>query len=98
MPSPNGRPRGAKNASPCLGLCVVLTDWWGNGGNGTAEWVRASVQVLKEHYDPAVARLASLFEQPFRPLPQDLEYYLGMSYTTVRHRAILQRKRRAVGS
>jgi len=41
-------------------------------------------QVLKQHYDPAVARMAGLFEQPFRPLPQDLEYYLTLAYPTVR--------------
>ena len=40
-------------------------------------------QILKQHYDPAVARMAGLFEQPFRPLPQDLEYYLTLAYPTV---------------
>jgi hypothetical protein len=42
------------------------------------------MQLLKDHHDPAVARLAAQFEQPFRPLPQELEYYLSATYTSVR--------------
>ena len=53
-------------------------------------------QLLKDHYDPAVARLAALFEQPFKPTPQDLTYYLTQTYTSVCPARIDARGRGAV--
>ena len=42
------------------------------------------LEALRNHYDPTVARLAKIFEQPIKQQQFDLEQFLSHSYASVR--------------